>query len=710
MNAYYRENFYGQLEFQPVNSPSLGSKGYVEIELEGSPSDYPVGWLIGMETEDYHSVDPNTLQKLILDIVAKVVQKHPDIDFQDKFMLVVLDAYGREYGRGAMGALPSGELYDLFIGETSEGELVNFSDERYFRIIGDSKVVGLVMKTGYTFDDYQNDRKERVEDDQFIRGMAIFDKAAPLSCASHDILHGLRRKSAKADPPEGRDRAVNCLYNLQLQSQWLIGTERGSFDRNITCSPYIGWWDPMSDHLHPRLPRPFFDGHPHGMSAFTKLRMGMIPDRCLFVADRDNLTIKLAPLSQTALPQRGSEAETMVVKVPVIPDNEKAAHVYLLLEYRMRYGSGPDDFHPDNFYIDPEYVMGEASTDPGYNNTHPEESEYINPPTTFVPDEGVLVYLVNEKMPENPGMEYQGWNMFILALLNPEGNEKRDNLNQAALDSGEEMIVDFRTLYSHADLPIKIKIAVQERGGDYAKVRIEREYLLEHSLSVMADPSTLRSEEASTIIVRVKEGSSYLSGAAVNLTSEKGGSISPANGVTDVNGEFTATFVAPSVMEETSFVIKAGVKKNGYLLGRAETEVNVTPICSLLITLLDESGTPIGDAAVISKSQPAGQSKLDGITFSNGSVTFLDVMKGSYSFQASKTGFIEETASLNAEISETNEMIITLTAEPSVSEDEPPRRKGIPGFPYESIIIGLVVGASVLLMLQRRRCFTPFFF
>ncbi|MDO8055271.1 MAG: carboxypeptidase regulatory-like domain-containing protein, partial [Candidatus Hermodarchaeota archaeon] len=318
-------------------------------------------------------------------------------------------------------------------------------------------------------------------------------------------------------------------------------------------------------------------------------------------------------------------------------------------------------------------------------------------------DEGVLVYLVNEKMPESPGMEYQGWNMFILALLNPAGNEKRDNLNQAALDSGEEMIVDFRTLYSHADLPIKVKIAVQERGSDYAKVRIEREYLLEHSISVMANPSSIRSEEASTIIVRVKEGSSYLSGAAVNLTSEKGGSFSPANGVTDVNGEFTATFVAPSVVEETSFMIKAGVKKNGYLLGQAETEVKVTPICSLLITVLDESGTPIGEVVVISKSQPAGQSKLDGITSSNGSVTFLDVTGGSYSFQASKSGYIEETASFNAKTGETNEMIITLKAEPSASEEKPPRRKGTPGFPYESIILGLVVGVSVLWMLQRRR-------
>lgn len=476
LNAYYKENFYGQLELGPVQSPEIGSRGYIEIELEGSPQDYRIGWLVGMETEDIDAVNPDMLQKVILDIMTKVVQKYPEINYQDKFIFVVFNALGAEYGRGAMGALPTGgvdPIYDLFVGDVSEADLEKFSDERYFRIIKGVKVVGIVKETGYTFEDYFQDRREHLDKDQFIRGMAIFDKQAPLSCASHDILHGLRRKSAYADPPEGRGRAVNCLYNLVLQSEWLVN----NFDRSINCTPYIGWWDPMADHLHPKTPREFFSSHPHGMCSFTKLRMGFIPERCIAVAEEDDVEVKLSPLSNPTLPAEGSEAEPVVIKVPLAPGIEELAHIYLLLEYRRRVGSGPDDFHPDNFYIDPDYVFGDKTTDPGYNPSNPEESRYVNPPTRFVPDEGVLVYLVNEKMPELPGIPYQEWYTFILALLNPEGNEKRDNLNNAALDAGESMEVDFRSLYPDRGVPIKITITVTNRTKEYAQVNITREYL-----------------------------------------------------------------------------------------------------------------------------------------------------------------------------------------------------------------------------------------
>jgi len=480
LNAYYRENFYGQLELRPVTSPQMGDKGYIEVELPGVPQDYTFGWLIGMETEEMQAVDPEAAQKLVLEVMSRVVQKHPEINYQDKFILVVLNAVGSEYGRGAAGVIPTGgvdPVYDLFIGDIAQEDVVKFSDEKYFRIVDGRKVVGVIDAKGYTFDDYFRDR-EKHQEDQFILGMGLFGMDAPLSCASHDILHGLRRKSAYADPPEGRARAVNCLYNLVLQSQWVIGTEaHGHNDRSINCSPYIGWWDPMGDHLHPRMPRDFFSSYPHGMCAFTKLRMGFIPDRCLSIAEEDDVTIELAPLSNPYLPPPGSAAETMVIKVPLVPRNPTLAPVYLLLEYRRRVGSESGEAHPDNFSIDPDYVFGDKTSDPGYNSANPEASEYINPPTVFVPDEGMLVYLVNEKIPELPSLPYTEWYNFVLALLNPEGNDKRDNLNHAALDAGESMDIDFRTLIPGRGIPVKITVAVKARTNEYATVHITREYL-----------------------------------------------------------------------------------------------------------------------------------------------------------------------------------------------------------------------------------------
>ncbi len=479
LNAYYRENFYGQLELRPFSAPEMGSERYITVELPGLPQDYSFGWLVGLETEEIAAVDPDAAQRLILAVMARVVEKHPGLDYQDKFLLVVLNATGTEYGRGAAGVVPTGgvePLYDLFIGDVTADEAARFSDDQHFRMVG-GKLVGAIGKSGYTFADYFRDRESRQAEDQFILGMALFSTDAPLSCASHDILHGLRRKSAYADPPEGRERAVNCLYNLQLQSQWLVGTpEHGRCDRSINCSPYIGWWDPMGDHLHPTLPRDFFASHPHGMSAFTKLRMGFIPDRCLAVVEEDDVTLALAPLSSPQLPAPGSEAEALVVKVPLVPGHEPLAHIYLLLEYRCRVGA-EGERHPDHFTIAPDYVLGDKRYDPGYNAADPARSRYVNPPTTFVSKEGVLVYLVNEGMPEIPGLPYTGWQNFVLALLNPAGNDQRQDLTQAALDTGERIEVDFRTIYPDRGIPLLITVTVAERTTERARVRVQRQRL-----------------------------------------------------------------------------------------------------------------------------------------------------------------------------------------------------------------------------------------
>jgi len=363
------------------------------------------------------------------------------------------------------------------VGDVTASDKSKFSNEDFFRFVAGSKLVGMVGPQGYTYDDYFRDREKQSPKDQFILGLAMFGTDGPLSCATHDILHGLRRKSAYADVPEGRTRAVHCLYNLVQQSKWLLGTEEhGRMDRSITVSPYIGWWDPMADHLHPQS-RDFFTSYPTGSCAFTKLRMGMIPARCQAVAEQDDVTVKLAPLGLPVLPAKGSAVETLTLKVPMAPRVPTVSHIYLLLEYRRRVGSEKGEVHPDNFAIEPAFVFGEPQFDPGYNAANPAASKYVNPPTVFVPDEGVLVYLVNDKVPEVPGAPYTDWYAFNLVLFNPAGNEKRDNLNEAALDAGENMVIDFRTLVPGYSVPVKITVSVTERTNQHAAVHVVREYL-----------------------------------------------------------------------------------------------------------------------------------------------------------------------------------------------------------------------------------------
>lgn len=471
LNAYYHHTFYNQLELTPYSTPEMGDGGYVEIEFEGIPQDHAFGFLIGMEsTGDFAAVENDMVVKVILDIMAGTVQAHPEIDYQDKYIFAVLNATGSEYGRGAMGAIP-GAGYDVFVGNVNEADLALFSDERYFRLLDNGKLVGLIGPEGYTYEDYARDRDAYMDGDQFITGMALFGSEAPLSCASHDILHGLRRKSASANPPEARDRAINCLYNLPMQSQWLVGADGATpFDRSVNCSPYIGWWDPMGDHLHPGFPRIFFGGHPHAMCSFTKLRMGLIPQRCIAIADADDITLRIAPLGNPQLPAPGSPAEAVVAKVPLAPGVERLDHICLLLEYRLRIPGTPD-----GFTLSPDDVLGDKTRDPGYNAADPAASRYINPPMQFPPDEGVLVYLVNNKMPESPARPYTAWHDFVVALLNPAGNYLRDDLTQVALDAGESITVDFTNLYEDRGAPFIIDVAVTARNAEYAEVHITRQ-------------------------------------------------------------------------------------------------------------------------------------------------------------------------------------------------------------------------------------------
>jgi hypothetical protein len=66
---------------------------------------------------------------------------------------------------------------------------------------------------------------------------------------------------------------------------------------------------------------------------------------------------------------------------------------------------------------------------------------------------------------------------------------------------------------------------------------------------------------------------------------------------------------------------------------------DVEATTSLKIALVDSSGKPVQGATVESTAQPSGQQPLSGTTGEDGIAMFNDVKPGSYTIQASKTGF-----------------------------------------------------------------------
>jgi hypothetical protein len=85
---------------------------------------------------------------------------------------------------------------------------------------------------------------------------------------------------------------------------------------------------------------------------------------------------------------------------------------------------------------------------------------------------------------------------------------------------------------------------------------------------------------------------------------------------------------------------------------------------------------------VSSSKQPSGQTALSGITGADGSVTFTGLAVGNYTLQVSKSGYVSGSAQGAVASGAKTELGSTLQAQP---------QSGIPGFPYEAIIIGVLI-------------------
>jgi hypothetical protein len=119
--------------------------------------------------------------------------------------------------------------------------------------------------------------------------------------------------------------------------------------------------------------------------------------------------------------------------------------------------------------------------------------------------------------------------------------------------------------------------------------------------------------------------------------------------------------------------------------------------CILKLKIKDPQDDPIAGASVSTTITPSEQQNLNGYTDNEGIVIFDDVKQGSYTFEVNKDGYNSKSESVTAESEEIIVIIITLEAQ------EPDNiLRGIPGFSYETITLGLGIGIILLWKLQRR--------
>jgi outer membrane protein assembly factor BamB len=97
-------------------------------------------------------------------------------------------------------------------------------------------------------------------------------------------------------------------------------------------------------------------------------------------------------------------------------------------------------------------------------------------------------------------------------------------------------------------------------------------------VNVTSHFSILNSAAQSLITVQVTNDTNPIQGAIINLTTDNGGFFSPQSGITDVNGNFTSIFNAPTVTTQTICRISAQASKTGYGTGSGYVDVTIKPI------------------------------------------------------------------------------------------------------------------------------------
>jgi len=113
---------------------------------------------------------------------------------------------------------------------------------------------------------------------------------------------------------------------------------------------------------------------------------------------------------------------------------------------------------------------------------------------------------------------------------------------------------------------------------------------------------------------------------------------------------------------------------------------------TLKITVIDDNNTPIQGATITSTTTPTGQAPIQDTTTTDGTTTFTNIKPGTYTLNATKTGYKKNTTTTNVTEGQ-NTQTIKITK----------INNGIPAFPVEAIALGIMLflGYSLLIRINK---------
>ncbi len=219
-----------------------------------------------------------------------------------------------------------------------------------------------------------------------------------------------------------------------------------------------------------------------------------------------------------------------------------------------------------------------------------------------------------------------------------------------------------------------------------------------------SQPAAFTVNEASAngnlkIITKDSTGNMII-GVVVSSTAQPSGQ-QALSGTTQTDGSITFTGVKPG-----SYTLQA--VKTGYstttgtqdVVAGSTATITITLQASsaatgdLKVTVKDSSGVAVSGATVTSTAMPSGQAALSGTTGADGTATFTGVILGAYTMQAAKNDYTTATGTGSAVAGSVTTISITLKSSSSGG--------GIPGFPIQATLMGIMLAIILFWTLQRK--------
>jgi parallel beta-helix repeat protein len=111
-------------------------------------------------------------------------------------------------------------------------------------------------------------------------------------------------------------------------------------------------------------------------------------------------------------------------------------------------------------------------------------------------------------------------------------------------------------------------------GSDQVQLSVVPKIL---TVDVVANPTTVDSEDSASITVHVSSEGIAVENATVTVSSDVTGEFSNSTGLTDINGDLQMIFTAPQTPDMIGITISAVASKSGYVNGQNQTSLTVNP-------------------------------------------------------------------------------------------------------------------------------------